>query len=158
VRDGPATDDQRDPETLTPEPGEGSAAGAGEGAEAGHGSAAGRRKRSWRQLMTIVVAAIILMLLIKAFVVQVYRIPSASMEDTLLTGDRVLVNKLVYHFRGIDRHVPAGRAARWGRSRYPAARPASQAPAEGPLGGASYRWVLIQLAARGRVRASELGP
>ena len=43
------------------------------------------------------------MLLTKAFIVQVYRIPSSSMEDTLLTGDRVLVNKLVYHFRGIDR-------------------------------------------------------
>jgi signal peptidase I len=53
--------------------------------------------------MMIVVAAIVLMLLIKAFVVQVYRIPSASMENTLLTGDRVLVNKLVYHVRGIDR-------------------------------------------------------
>jgi len=53
--------------------------------------------------MMIVAAAIVLMLLIKAFVVQVYRIPSSSMEDTLLTGDRVLVNKLVYHFRGIDR-------------------------------------------------------
>ena len=53
--------------------------------------------------MMVVLAAIILMLLIKAFVVQVYRIPSASMEDTLLTGDRVLVNKLVYHFRGIAR-------------------------------------------------------
>ena len=64
---------------------------------------AGQRKRSWRLLMIIVVAAIILMLLIKAFVVQVYRIPSSSMEDTLLTGDRVLVNKLVYHFRGIER-------------------------------------------------------
>ncbi|MGH3199703.1 MAG: signal peptidase I, partial [Streptosporangiaceae bacterium] len=71
--------------------------------ESGKDSAAGRRKRSWRQLMIVVVAAIILMLLIKAFVVQVYRIPSSSMEDTLLTGDRVLVNKLVYHFRGIDR-------------------------------------------------------
>src|SRR2546429_7051532 len=55
--------------------------------------ASGRRKGSWRQLMMVVVAAIILMLLIKAFVVQVYRIPSSSMEDTLLTGDRVLVNK-----------------------------------------------------------------
>jgi signal peptidase I len=53
--------------------------------------------------MMVVVAAIILMLLIKAFVVQVYRIPSSSMEDTLLTGDRVLVNKLVYHVRGIAR-------------------------------------------------------
>ena len=60
-------------------------------------------KKSWRQLMLVVVAAIVLMLLIKAFIVQVYRIPSASMEDTLLTGDRVLVNKLVYHFRGIAR-------------------------------------------------------
>ena len=53
--------------------------------------------------MTVVLAAIVLMLLIKAFVVQVYRIPSSSMENTLLTGDRVLVNKLVYHFRSIDR-------------------------------------------------------
>ena len=53
--------------------------------------------------MMIVLTAIVLMLFIKAFVVQVYRIPSASMEDTLLTGDRVLVNKLVYHLRGIDR-------------------------------------------------------
>ena len=64
---------------------------------------AGRRNGSWRQLMLVVVAAIVLMLLIKAFVVQVYRIPSSSMEDTLLTGDRVLVNKLVYHVRGIAR-------------------------------------------------------
>ena len=88
-----ATDDQRDPAQATV-PDEDPAA---------NESAAGRRKRSWRQLMTIVVSAIILMMLIKAFVVQVYRIPSASMEDTLLTGDRVLVNKLVYHFRGIGR-------------------------------------------------------
>jgi signal peptidase I len=53
--------------------------------------------------MMVVLAAIVLMLLTKAFVVQVYRIPSSSMEDTLLTGDRVLVNKLVYHVRGIAR-------------------------------------------------------
>ncbi len=62
-----------------------------------------RKKRSWRQLVTVLVAAVVLMLLVKAFFIQVYRIPSPSMEDTLLTGDRVLVNKLVYHFRGIDR-------------------------------------------------------
>jgi signal peptidase I len=62
-----------------------------------------KRRGSWRLLMIIVVAAIVFMLLMKAFVVQVYRIPSASMEDTLLTGDRVLVSKLVYHFRGIGR-------------------------------------------------------
>jgi signal peptidase I len=35
--------------------------------------------------------------------VQVYQIPSDSMDNTLLPGDRVLVNKLVYHFRNIAR-------------------------------------------------------
>jgi len=90
VRDGQATDDQA------------AGTGADEGRAAGP-CAAGRRKKSWRQLLIIVLAAIILMLLIKAFLVQVYRIPSASIEDTLLTGDRVLVNKLVYHVRGIAR-------------------------------------------------------
>ena len=49
------------------------------------------------------VAAAVLTLLVKAFIVQVYRIPSASMENTLQVGDRVLVNKVVYHFRGIAR-------------------------------------------------------
>jgi signal peptidase I len=66
-------------------------------------SIAEKQKKFLRELVTIVVAAAALTLLVKAFVVQVYRIPSASMEDTLLIGDRVLVNKLVYHFRDIDR-------------------------------------------------------
>jgi len=65
--------------------------------------AAGQQAKAWRHLMLVVVAAILVMLLVKAFVAQVYRIPSASMENTLLTGDRVLVNKLVYHVRGIAR-------------------------------------------------------
>jgi signal peptidase I len=65
--------------------------------------AASKHRKFWRELVIIVVAAAVLTLLVKAFVVQVYRIPSASMENTLLVGDRVLVNKLVYHFRGIDR-------------------------------------------------------
>jgi len=109
MRDGQAADDQHDPATIA------SATPGGRHArdrDRAHDRdapapderpAAGRRKRSWRQLMLIVVAAIVLMLLIKAFLVQVYRIPSSSMEDTLLTGDRVLVNKLVYHLRGIGR-------------------------------------------------------
>ena len=49
------------------------------------------------------VAAAALTLLVKALLVQVYRIPSASMENTLQVGDRVLVNKFVYHLRGIAR-------------------------------------------------------
>ncbi len=62
-----------------------------------------KRRSFWRELPLLVVVALILALLIKAFVVQAFRIPSGSMEDTLLVGDRVLVNKIVYDFRGIDR-------------------------------------------------------
>jgi len=62
-----------------------------------------KRKHFWRELLIIVVVAAVLTMLVKAFVVQVYRIPSASMENTLQVGDRVLVNKLVYHFRGVAR-------------------------------------------------------
>jgi signal peptidase I len=64
---------------------------------------AAKRRSFWRELPLLVVVALILALLIKAFVVQAYRIPSGSMEDTLRVGDRVLVNKIVYDFRGIDR-------------------------------------------------------
>ena len=64
----------------------------------------GKRKRSfWRDLVVIVVAALVLTILLKAFVVQVFSIPSGSMENTLLPGDRILVSKIVYKFRPIDR-------------------------------------------------------
>ena len=49
------------------------------------------------------VAALVLTILLKAFVVQVFSIPSGSMENTLLPGDRILVSKIVYRFRSIDR-------------------------------------------------------
>jgi signal peptidase I len=100
---------QDDPGTLesaqAPEPAESAepSGSAGDAGAAKAGAAPGRKKHFWRELLTIVVAAAVLTLLVKAFVVQVYRIPSASMENTLQVGDRVLVNKLVYHFRGIAR-------------------------------------------------------
>ena len=62
------------------------------------------RKRSfWRDLVVIVIAALALTILLKAFVVQVFSIPTGSMENTLLPGDRILVSKIVYHFRPITR-------------------------------------------------------
>src|SRR6516162_6177009 len=57
-----------------------------------------RARPFWRDLVIIVVAALALTILLKAFVVQVFSIPSGSMENTLQIGDRVLVNKLVYRF------------------------------------------------------------
>jgi signal peptidase I len=63
-----------------------------------------KRKRHFgRDLAVIVIAALVLTILLKAFVVQVFSIPSGSMENTLLPGDRILVNKMVYRFRSIER-------------------------------------------------------
>jgi signal peptidase I len=43
-----------------------------------------------------VLAAILFALFFKTFVFEAFRIPSASMEDNLLVGDHILVNKFVY--------------------------------------------------------------
>ena len=53
--------------------------------------------------MVIVALAIGLALLIQAFVVKPYQIPSESMEPTLDVGQRVLVNRVIYHLR--DPHI-----------------------------------------------------
>ena len=57
----------------------------------------------WRELPFILVAALLLSLLIKTFVVQAFFIPSSSMERTLLVGDRVFVSKLSTRFGEIER-------------------------------------------------------
>jgi signal peptidase I len=101
-------DDQQEPGSVTSAQTSQSDAksSAAEPGESDSGAKAGKpkKKKSFaRELLTIVVAAAVLTLLVKAFIVQVYRIPSASMENTLQVGDRVLVNKVVFHFRGISR-------------------------------------------------------
>nr|WP_277605752.1 signal peptidase I [Glycomyces sp. L485] len=47
--------------------------------------------------------AILVAFLVRSFVLQTYYIPSGSMETTLELDDRVLVNKLVYHFSEPER-------------------------------------------------------
>jgi signal peptidase I len=97
---------------MAPDPGAEPGAQADAAAAAGQASPdsaaeaepAKKRKRSfWRDLGVIVVAALVLTILLKAFVVQVFSIPSGSMENTLQPGDRILVSKIVYRFRSIAR-------------------------------------------------------
>jgi signal peptidase I len=64
----------------------------------------GKGQRSfWKELPILIVAALVLALLIKTFIVQAFYIPSGSMQNTLEIGDRILVNKIVYHTRSISR-------------------------------------------------------
>ncbi len=49
--------------------------------------------------MIIVALALGLALGIQAFIVKPYQIPSESMEPTLDVGQRVLVNRFLYHFK-----------------------------------------------------------
>src|SRR3954452_11276256 len=78
-----------------------------------------RRKEMplWQELPLLLIGAFCLAVLIRTFLVQAFFIPSGSMENTLLVGDRVLVNKVVYDmrdplrgeivvFRGTDNWAP----------------------------------------------------
>ncbi len=68
------------------------------------GRARGRPSRSFlAELPVLVLVALLLALAIKAFAFQAFYIPSGSMEPTLEVGDRVLVNKIVYRMRDIER-------------------------------------------------------
>ncbi len=73
---------------------QGQAAGTAPGVMAD--KAAAKKKRQFRETTQAVVIAVVLALIIRAFVVQAFKIPSGSMEDTLLVGDHILVSKFAY--------------------------------------------------------------
>lgn len=87
-----------------------------------------RRIPFWLELPLVIVVAVLLAFVVKTFLVQVFFIPSGSMEKTLQVGDRVAVNRFLYRlsephrgdvvvFDGVDSFVPAS----------------AEAPSEGPV-------------------------
>jgi signal peptidase I len=50
----------------------------------------------WKAYVQACAAAFFVALVLRAFVIQAYRIPTGSMEDTVMAGDFVMVNKLAY--------------------------------------------------------------
>jgi signal peptidase I len=122
-------------------------AGAGEGPEGGGeqtarhaaaggedtGGGGGRRAKTaakpkkrgsfWKEMPILVLIALVLALIIKTYAFQAYFIPSGSMENTLEIGDKVLVNKIVYHLRPIHRGdiVVFNGLGSWDPGRAPAA-------------------------------------
>jgi signal peptidase I len=83
--------------TATPGARGGSARGPGTDAV----GAGARGRPFWREFPVLIVVALVIALIIKTFVVQAFFIPSGSMQNTLEVRDKVLVNKVAYHFRPI---------------------------------------------------------
>lgn len=76
------------------------------GADAPGDVSTGRWLWEWTKSILIAFA---LFLVIRAFLVEAFKIPTGSMEDTLLVGDFLLVNKAVYgaEIPGTGVHLPA---------------------------------------------------
>jgi len=58
-----------------------------------------RKKKFVKDYLEPIIVAVLIALFIRAFVVQAFKIPSGSMEPTLLVGDYLLVNKFIYGMR-----------------------------------------------------------
>ncbi len=118
---GSTSADQRAPSAP------GGASGVGSGPLPAEGaSRSARSKRTgqskparWWELPLLVAVAVLVAVLVKSFLVQPFYIPSDSMEKTLhgcpgCAGDKILVNKVIYHFRDpapgdiVVFHAPAG--------------------------------------------------
>jgi len=68
-----------------------------------------QRRSIFQEYSEAFVVAVILAIVIRAFFVQAFKIPSSSMEPTLLIGDHILVSKFIYGVRipFTDRRWPA---------------------------------------------------
>jgi len=61
-----------------------------------HPSAPPNSSKKLKDLLKVAVLAIVLAYFLKTFVIQPYKIPSGSMENTLLPGDFIIANKMIY--------------------------------------------------------------
>ena len=55
-----------------------------------------KKKSGLRENIEAIVIAILIAMVIRAFIVEAFKIPTGSMEKTLLVGDHIIVNKFIY--------------------------------------------------------------
>lgn len=60
-----------------------------------------RAKGKVREYIEAFAVALLIALTVRTFVIQAFKIPSSSMENTLLIGDHIFVNKFIYGY-----HIP----------------------------------------------------
>ncbi len=75
-----------------------------------------RKKSLVREYAEAFLMAVVFTIIIRTFLVQAFRIPTGSMEDTLLIGDFLFVNKFIYGAKLplVDVRLPKVRAAEAG--------------------------------------------
>jgi signal peptidase I len=54
------------------------------------------KKKIFKEYLEPIIIAVLIALFIRTFIVQAFKIPSSSMEPTLLVGDHLLVSKFIY--------------------------------------------------------------
>lgn len=59
--------------------------------------------RGLREFVIIIVVALIISAVVRAFLIQAFYVPSASMEDTLQINDRIIASKITTEFGGVSR-------------------------------------------------------
>src|SRR5512143_3418450 len=62
--------------------------------------AKGSKKGKVREYAEAFGVALIIALIVRTLLLQAFKIPSGSMENTLLVGDHIFVNKFVYGYHG----------------------------------------------------------
>jgi signal peptidase I len=97
------TAEPKEPALVVDEPAGGGDSGPGEPLPPVVPPRSGSNARWLREGLLVVLVAVLVAVLLRAFVVQTFYIPSGSMEPTLQIGDRILVNKLSYHLHGVNR-------------------------------------------------------
>jgi signal peptidase I len=106
---GAASEREGDTDTDAGIDADGAELGEGRGDHRGKHSKKGKHKqpRSLRRTILewvgVIGGGVVIALVIEAFLVQAFWIPSPSMVPTLNVGDRVLVNKLSYRFHDVHR-------------------------------------------------------
>lgn len=58
-----------------------------------------KKRAFFKETFETIGVAVILALIIRSFIIQPFKIPTGSMEPTLLPGDRILVVRYIYGFR-----------------------------------------------------------
>jgi len=59
--------------------------------------------RGLREFVIIIVVALVISAVVRAFLIQAFYVPSASMEDTLQINDRIIASKITTEFGGVSR-------------------------------------------------------